>query len=187
MVDDLILSGIAAPLVIATEVTKASASPKVMEYLCIGARCMLLFSAVSSATGNALLALDRGDLTIRPSKRFFRKKRAAFALAIAWLLSIASLLIPLLTAWTCHEDVVQFSSEDIYRSLNGQAANTSSQVWSNNSVQCNVTCHINRCLVNETEFKIRCTIQAIFFTCAAVTIIATYTRILHSVKRRDIK
>ena len=194
MIDDLVLSGIATPLVIATETLKASAPPMLMDYLCLSARSTLLFSAVSSASGNALLALDRGDITLRPSKRFFRKKRVTAALIIARLLSIAALCLNLLTSWSCkkmEEKRVVYTDENNFL-LFGKNKHESDEIFNSSFLkadvlECNATCTCNHCLVNETDFKVRSAIQTIFFTCAAIIIIVTYSRILHSVKRRDVK
>ena len=193
MIDDLILSGVATPLVIATEKLKATGSPMVMGYLCLSTRCALLFSAVSSASGNALLALDRGDLTLRPSKRFFRQKRAMVAIIAARLLSILTLFLPILTSWHCRENsmpspaLVSQRENRIYFGGKWPDGTNNSLKMVEKRDFCNATCSSNHCSVSEAEFTIRSAIQTIFFTCAAITIIATYTRILHSVKRRDVK
>ena len=185
---DLILSGIATPLVIAFEASKPSTAPAVMDNLCLCARCFVLFSAVSSAIGNALLALDRGDQTLRPSKRFFRQKKAAVAVVLAWLCSLASLFVPAFSSWACHEKTI--ANQTLYlnrRSDNKRARSVLQSTGQGTILQCNASCYDNHCAITKDQFAVRCTIQFFFYCCAAITIVYIYTKILQSVKKRDVR
>ncbi|XP_076805025.1 uncharacterized protein LOC143448943 [Clavelina lepadiformis] len=174
IVIDVIFSGAGIPSAIALKFLK-NATPQVLTRICLCTKSMHAFCAMVSAASTALLALDRGDVSLRPSRRFFTGKRPAIAIALAWLLSTIAFLPIVLTL---HNAYVSSKSSDFQLAV--RLKSNTSIIISNVSDDRSILSLHNIC-------DIYVTYQTTVFLLSGSVIFAIYLKILKSVQKRNIR
>nr|XP_039251157.1 uncharacterized protein LOC120328692 isoform X1 [Styela clava] len=189
---DLIFSGLVLPVVLITALTgkscdEKSNDPRVME---IARNCIIIFGTVATALGTLLVSLDRGDVSLKPSKRFFTHSKAIIAIGITWCISTLGLAVTILP------NLLTIDERSITQVRKEEKISTyiKAKLENETRIQYLKTQTENNCLkchpCNGMTIK-SCTIQLIFeipiFVAAILTIIIIYGRILCSVQRRSKK
>nr|XP_002127820.2 uncharacterized protein LOC100184969 [Ciona intestinalis] len=199
MAVDLLFCGFCLPLTIVIEFIKTTSFYQ-LNNLCMATRCFLMFSAIGSATGTALLALDRGDISLRPSRRFFSGKRPLIAIIFAWVVSSAGLIIPMVAIWL-YDSFTELKYTDKparATKLNwipsrgslemlvesGARTATSSALCDTN---CNSICYKDQCTLTHTELAVRLGYQITVFVAAGAITLAIYTKIILYVHKRSFR
>lgn len=180
---DLLLCTVAIPVTMAIQLLPSSTG-KHLNNLCFADRAVLLFLAIASATGTALLALDRGDITLRASKRFFIRRRPLVAIWIMWMLSLMTTIVPLLS---------MLKSDGVF-GPNRPWQNISSALLSKDSlrelkafgdVRCTGKCWKNLCQLTKWDLLLQVAFQVTVFVLSSLLLISVYLKILQSVHRRN--
>ncbi|TSK42092.1 putative G-protein coupled receptor 22 [Bagarius yarrelli] len=113
------------------------------------------FASVGTALNLLLISLDRYDISVRPANRLLTPRRAAFLLAVVWIISLTLPILPFVE--------VELGATDI------------PPVYSNSTLLCSQ-------LVGTLQAHLF--LQAPIFLCSLAVMLFTYSRILQALRIR---
>ena len=188
MVIDLIMLGIAVPTTISTHFLQPGRQPG-HSAICFVERTIIIFCGIASAAATTLLALDRGDISLRASKRFFDKRRRPFfALATMWSLVLTTTIIPMLLMKHngqkgdhIHGVVISLRLNDTTHATLTAPTSVADQPC---LAQCNLECTAEWCRVTRADLEIQLIFQIAMFGLSVLLIFFVYMKILWYVHQR---
>lgn len=165
--------------------------------------CIVLFGTLATSLGTLLVSLDRGDVSLKPSTRYFTNYKAIVAISITWGVSILGLIIALLPSLMSMDELNNADTNTNSIKAGNTSLNSSSYISSFHMLTIG-----NKTSVLHFRSKISkgkascctsypcnissihaCTFQLVFelpvFVVSIITIVGIYMKILRSVQRRS--